>query len=147
MLNVRLRNPDIILTPINEEEKKQLESDFMGDESIYVLYRLPDSEGIHIGMMSSSARKYAPSIANIWDLDKAISMAFFYNGCQELESNASQITDRPVYRISPTDDRMVLGYDVLNVTLENGLGIPLENVVDGKYTLNVETPSIIKKSR
>ena len=147
MLSVRLRNPDIILTPINDEEKKQLESGFMGDESIYVLYRLPDLEGIHIGMMSSSMRKYAPSTANIWNLDRAISMAFFYNGCQELENNASQITDRPVYRIRPTDDRMVYGYDVLNTTFENELEIPLENVVDGKYTLNVETPSVIKKIR
>ena len=147
MVSVRLRNPDIILTPITDEEKKQFESDFMGDESIYVLYRLPNSEGIHIGMMSSSMRKYFPSTANVWNLDSATSLAFFYNGCSELESSASQITDRPVYIVRPSDDRMVSGYDVLNGTPENGLRIWLEDVVDGNYTLNPETPSVLRKSR
>ncbi len=145
MVSVRLRNPDIILTPITEEEKKQIESKFMGDESIYVLYRLPDSEGIHIGMMSSSMRKYFPSAANVWNLDNAISMSFFYNGCSKLEEKASEITDRPVYRVRPSDDRMVSGYDVLNGTPENGLRIWLEDVVDGSYTLNAEATPILGK--
>ena len=147
MVSVRLRNPDIILTPITDEEKEQFEKDFMGDESIYVLYRLPDSEGIHIGMMSSSMRKYFPANANVWNLDSATSMAFFYNGCSELENTASEITDRPVYRVRPSDDRMVSGYDVLNGTPENGLRVSLEDVVDGNYTLNAETPSVLRKSR
>ncbi len=147
MVSVRLRNPDIILMPITDEEKQQFESDFMGDESIYVLYRLPNSEGIHIGMMSSSMRKYCPSIANVWYLDNATSLAFFYNGCLELESSTSQITDRPVYVVRPSDDRMVSGYDVLNGTPENGLRICLEDVVDKNYTLNPKTPSVLRKSR
>lgn len=142
---VSLQNPNIILIPITDEEKKQLESKFMGDESIYVLYTLPNSEEIHIGMMSSSMRKHFPATANVWNLENATSMAFFYNGCSELENNASQITDRPVYRVRPTDDRMVSGYDVLNGTSENGLEVVLKDVVDGNYTLNVETPLVIKK--
>jgi hypothetical protein len=147
MVSVRLRNPDIILTPITNEEKIQFEKNFMGEESIYVLYRLPNSEGIHIGMMSSSMRKYFPSTANVWNIDSATSMAFFYNGCSELENNASQITDRPVYRVRPSDDRMVSSYDILNGTPENGLRIRLEDVVDGNYTLNSETPSKSRKLR
>ena len=119
----------------------------MGDERIYVLYRLPNSEGIHIGMMSSSMRKYFPSIANVQNLESATSLAFFYNGCSELESSASQITDRPVYKVRPSDDRMVYGYDVLNGTTENGLRIQLEDIVDENYTLNVETPSVQRKLR
>ena len=147
MVSVRLRNPDIILTPITDEEKALFEKDFMGDESIYVLYRLPNSEGVHIGMMSSSMRKYFPTTANVWKLDNATSKAFFYNGCSELEKNALAITDRPVYRVRPSDDRMVSGYDVLNGTPENGLRIWLEDVVDGNYTINAKTPSVLRKSK
>lgn len=64
MVKVRLRNPDIILMPITDEEKKEIE-ERTGNENIYILYRLPNSEGIHIGMMSSSMRKYYPAIANV----------------------------------------------------------------------------------
>jgi hypothetical protein len=92
-------------------------------------------------------RKYFPSTANVWNIDSATSMAFFYNGCSELENNASQITDRPVYRVRPSDDRMVSSYDILNGTPENGLRIRLEDVVDGNYTLNSETPSKSRKLR
>ncbi len=137
MTSVRLRNPDIILTPITEEEKIQIESGFMGDESIYVLYRLPSSDAVEIGMMSSSMRKYFPATANVWYLDKATSKAFFYNGCFELEEEAEEVTDRPVYRVRSTDDRLVAGYDVLNGTPENGLNISLEDVVDGGYTIKL----------
>lgn len=145
MVSVRLRNPDIILTPITEEEKADIEREFMGDESIYVLYKLPDSRDINIGMMSSSMRKYFSSTANVWNLDQATSMAFFYNGCSELERAAAEVKDRPVYRIRPSDDRKVAGYDVLNGTSENGLRVWLEDVVDGKYTINAEKPSVLKK--
>lgn len=145
MISVKLKNPEIILTPITAEEKEQLEKDFMGDESIYVLYRLPDSEEIHIGMMSSSIGKYFPVIANIWNLDNATTKAFFYNGCSELENIASQITDRPVYRVVPNDDRTVYGYSVLNATKENNLYVPLEDIVDENYTLNDEKTPILKR--
>ncbi len=145
MVSVRLRNPNIILTPITDSEKAECEKRFMGDESVYVLYRLPDSHDIHIGMMSSSMREHFPSLANVWNLSNAISKAYFYNGCSELEANATQITDRPVYVVEPTDDRMVSEYDILNATTENGLGIRLEDIVDGKYTLSDGKPAILKK--
>ena len=145
MISLKLNSPDIILTPITEEEKSMIESDFMGDEDIYVLYRLPNVKGIHIGMMSSSVRKYFPLMANVWNLDSACSKCFFYNGSSKLEHNASEIVDRPVYIVRPSDDRMVLSYDTLNGTLENGLKIELEDVVDGNYTLNVEKPSVLRK--
>ena len=103
MVSVKLRNLDIILTSINDEEKKQIESDFMSDESIYVLYRLANSEKINIGMIS----KYCPYMANVWNLNSATSLTFFYNGCSELENNAFQITDKPVYKIKPSNNRMI----------------------------------------
>lgn len=147
MLSVRLKNPDIILTPITEEEKTQIESEFMGDESIYVLYKLPDSDAMHIGMMSSSMRTHFPGTANIWYLSEATSKAFFYNGCSELEEKAQGITDRPVYRVRPTDDRVVAGYDILNGTPDNGLRIFLEDVVDGQYSIGSSSASPVKGSR
>ncbi len=147
MISLKLKNPGIILMPITDEEREQFEKEFMGDESIYVLYRLPHSEGIHIGMMSSSMRKYFPATANVCNLDSTTSMSFFYNGSSELENSALEITDRPVFRVRPSDDRMVLDYDVLNKISENGQRIRLEDVVDGNYTLNAETPFVLKKSR
>lgn len=145
MVGVKLKNPDIILMPISNEEKEKYENEFMGDESIYVLYRLPDSEEIQIGMMSTSMKKYFPLTANVGQLDNATSRAFFYNGASDLERRAMEITDRPVYRIRPSDDRTVVGYDVLNGTPENELRIWLEDVVDGRYTINSDISTVRTK--
>ncbi len=143
MLRVRLNNPGIILVPISNREKEQLErAKDIGDENIYVLYKLPDSEIIQIGMMSSFVRRHSPSLANISYLDSATSKAYFYGGGSKLESNAMRITDRPVYRIIPSGKRTVSGYEVLNGTLENGLAILLDAVVDGEYIVNGETTII-----
>ena len=93
MIRVRLKNPCIILTPITDEEKEQYEEDSTGDESIYVLYRLPDSEEIQIGMMSTSMRKYFPSTANVWQLGNATSKAFFYDVASAFKKNAMEKVD------------------------------------------------------
>ena len=131
-----LKNPNIILMPISEKEKEGYLNDLLGDESVYVLYKLPESNDIHIGMMSSSIKAYFPSTSNVWRLDEATTKAYFYNGGSVLENKAMEITDRPVYRIRPSDDRIVSGYDVINETPDNGLRICLDDVVDGNYTLN-----------
>ncbi len=131
-----LKKPNIILMPISEKEKEAYLNDFLGDESVYVLYKLPESNDIHIGMISSSMRIYFPLTANALKLDEATTKAYFYNGGAELERKAMEITDRPVYRIRPTDERTVSGYDVINGTPDNGLRIWLDDVVDGNYTLN-----------
>lgn len=148
-VEVDLEKPKIILAPITDEEKDEFERKPFGDERIYVLYRLPDSDEIHIGMLSTSMRKYFPSLANVWELDKATAMAFFYNGCSDLETAAlkQEVNDRPVYSVSPSEGRTVVGYDVLNGTPENGLSVPLEDVVDGKYTLSAENTNTSDVSR
>ena len=114
-----LKNPNIILMPISEKEKEGYLNDLLGDESVYVLYKLPESNDIHIGMMSSSTKAYFPSTSNVWRLDEATTKAYFYNGGSVLENKAMEITDRPVYRIRPSDDRIVSGYDVINGTPDN----------------------------
>ena len=101
--------------------------------------KTPLSEEIQIGMLSASMQRYFPATANVWNLEYATSKAFFYNGCSESERNALKITDRPVYRIRPSDKRTILGYDILNATKENGLRIFLEDVVDGAYTIDGDT--------
>ena len=137
-MKVRLRNPEIILMPITEQEKEKYENNSW-DGSLYVLYKTPLSEEIQIGMLSASMQRYFPATANVWNLEYATSKAFFYNGYSELEKNALKITDRPVYRIRPSDERTVLEYDILNATKENGLRIFLEDVVDGTYTIDGDT--------
>ncbi len=143
--NVKLRNPEIILIPITDDEKEKQEQKFMGDDDLYVLYKLPDSDQIQIGMLSSSMREYFPETVNVWDLIYATSKAYFYNGSSQMERDASQITDRPVYRIRPTDDRTVSEYDILNATDENNLSIRLEDVVDGNYMVEKTAPSTLRK--
>lgn len=140
--NVRLQNPNIILTPITEDEKECIDK-----EDLYVLYKLPDSEQIQIGMLSPSIREHFPSTANIWNLIYATSKAYFYNGGSKLENEASQITERPVYRVSPTDDREVNEYDILNATDENNLAICLKDVVEGNYVVEKNSPSILRKTK
>lgn len=137
-MKVRLRNPEIILMPITEQEKEKYENNSW-DGSLYVLYKTPLSEEIQIGMLSASMQRYFPATANIWNLEYATSKAFFYNGCSELERNALAIKDRPVYRVRPSDERTVLGYDILNATEENGLGVFLEDIIDGTYTIDGDT--------
>ncbi len=84
-------------------------------------------------------------MANVWQLDCATSKAYFYSGTSELREKAMEITDRPVYQIRPSDYRTVVGYDVLNGTVENGLKISLEDVVDGKNNLNVVKANVKQK--
>ena len=135
MVRVRLRNPGIIAMPISDEELKEYEDGTKSDEFLYVLYRLPGSGGIEIGMMSSSAINYYPGLANISRLDDATTKAYFYCGGSNLMNQAMEITDRPVYLIGPSDNRTVEEYYVINATENNGLYVPLEDVVDGKYTV------------
>ena len=143
MIKVGLRNPEIILMPITEREKEKYEKDSW-DGSLYVLYKTPLSEEIQIGMLSASMQRYFPATANVWNLEYATSKAYFYNGCSELEKNAELVTDRPVYKIRPSDKRTVLGYDILNGTKENGLRVWLEDVVDGTYAID-EDPELVHR--
>ena len=105
MVRVRLRNPGIIAMPISDEELKEYEDGTKSDEFLYVLYRLPGSGGIEIGMMSSSAINYYPGLANISRLDDATTKAYFYCGGSNLMNQAMEITDRPVYLIGPSANR------------------------------------------
>ena len=143
---IRLKNPSIILTPITEEEKDVLTKEFCGDMSIYVLYRRPMHEGIQIGMLSSSMRTHFSSTANYYQVEESEEKAYFYNGCSDLERIATEVTDRPVYKVRPNDDRTVAGYDVLNGTKVNNLRIWLEDILDGSYKINPEPVPVLERT-
>ncbi len=40
MLRLRSKNPDIILTPISDEEREKYEKEFMGDENIFLYWQM-----------------------------------------------------------------------------------------------------------
>lgn len=135
MISVRLKNPSIALVPISDLERESMEKRLFGDERLYVLYELPNYDGIHIGMLSESARRYTPDLANVGNLEYATSMAYFYNGGSQLLEDADEINDRPVYLVSPTDDRRVASYSLSNADKNVALSIRLEDVVNGEYTV------------
>ena len=137
MARVRLNNPDIILMPLSNREKDNLERQFMGNESIYVLYRLPDSEEIHIGMMAESIRKNSV-IKNVKYLNKATTKAYFYDGASILYNKANEITDRPIYQVFPSNKRTVLGYNILNFDVSKNARVKLDDIVNGNTFLDDE---------
>lgn len=145
-LKVNLKNPDIILMPITEEEATHFGSRSYGDESIYLLYKTSDSEDvIQIGMLSSSVSKSSPDLANLWRVKDSTDIAYFYSGCIGLEQMAFDITDRPVYRITPNDDRTVSRYTILNATVENGLNVSLDDLLAGKFVIDSEETMVEKR--
>ena len=135
----------IILAPITDEEKKVLTKVFLGNESLYVLYRRPMCPGIQIGMLSESMRKYSPETANCDGLDEATEKAYFYNGCSRLEEIAPQIIDRPIYKIYPSDEKTVDRYQILNRTHIRRLKIRLTRLLEGTYKIYPEPVSVMER--
>lgn len=109
-----------------------------GDEHIYVLYELPDCDGIHIGMMAESVRKHTPSLANIEGLDSAVSKAFFYNRSPGIFYNAEAYDERPVFLVNSTNNRKVESSIVINL-VDN---FSLEDIVRGDYAVVSEVKAI-----
>jgi len=121
-----MRNRDdknIVLTPITEEEK-----DFLLNQNVYILYRTDQSDEIHIDMMSPSVSKYFPEIINKREIANVTAKAYFYNGGENLFN-----IGRPVYRVRPTENNIVSGYDIVNICPEHSNRVWLEDIVDGNY--------------
>lgn len=121
MIQVRLKNPTLIITPVSEEE---LEEGF-GWASTYVLYKNSQGE-VEIGI--PDMMEYSPSTANMYGFGEATEKAFFYNGGSRLVESASTINDRPIYAIQPSDDRKVAGYDIIN-----NVDVKLSDVLNGSF--------------
>ncbi len=120
-VRTRLRNPELIVTPISFEEANE----DLGFSSLYVLYKNENNE-IEIGMPDMMS--YFPALGNMYGYEAATEKAFFYNGASDLEEMASTISDKPVYRIQPSDDRKVESYDIIN-----GVDVKLDDVLNGNF--------------
>lgn len=121
MIQVKLKNPTLIITPVSQEE---LENGF-GWGSTYVLYKNSHGE-IEIGI--PDMMEYSPTTANMYGFGEATEKAFFYNGGSSLVESAASINDRPIYAIQSSDDRKVAGYDIIN-----NIDVKLSDVLNGNF--------------
>lgn len=121
MINVKLNNPPIILTPLTEEEAKNN----FGFAELYVLYLNPLKE-VEIGI--PDMEKYDYYLSNMDGIEKATKKAYFFNGGTYLKMKASEVTDRPIYEVFSTDDRKVVASSIIN-----NVNIGLTDVLNGKF--------------
>ena len=140
---IKIDNSTLILTPITSDEIERLNNIPFGNESLYVLYTLPNSNMINIGNMGTTLNEYFPELANISKLDQAINKAFFYNGDTLLAQTATKVIDRPVYAIFKSRNSTVLKYVMLNKN-ECELSLSLKDIIDGKLKINSENKKTIK---
>lgn len=121
MINVKLNNPPIILTPLTEEEAKNN----FGFAELYILYLNPLKE-VEIGI--PDMEKYDYYLSNMDGIENATKKAYFFNGGTYLKMNASEVTDRPIYEVFSTDDRKVVASSIIN-----NVNIGLTDVLNGKF--------------
>lgn len=129
MIQVRLKNPTLIIAPVSQEEVNK----GFGWGSLYVLYKNKNGE-VEIGIPDMV--EYSPSTANMFGFGEATEKAFFYNGGSSLIESAPTINDRPIYIIQPSDDRKVAAYDIIN-----NVDVKLSDVLNGNFkvvTDNIE---------
>ena len=96
-------------------------------KDLYALYT--SDRGIEIGILDPELVEDLPTIANIGGLEDTDDIALFVD--------ATDVTDRPVYKIYPAINRTVGTYDILN-----GFVVSLDKVVTGEYKVGA---SPIKK--
>lgn len=121
MINVKLNNTPIILTPLTEEEAKNN----FGFAELYVLYLNPLKE-VEIGI--PDMEKYDYYLSNMDGIENATKKAYFFNGGTYLKMKASEVTDRPIYEVFSTDDRKVVASSIIN-----NVNIGLTDVLNGKF--------------
>ena len=121
MINVKLNNPPIILTPLTEEEAKNN----FGFAELYVLYLNPLKE-VEIGI--PDMEKYDYYLSNMDGIENATKKAYFFNGGTYLKMKASEVTDRPIYEVFSTDYRKVVASSIIN-----NVNIGLTDVLNGKF--------------
>ena len=80
MIQVRLKNPTLIITPVSQEELNE----GFGWGSLYALYKNENGE-VEIGIPDMI--EYFPEKANMFGFSDATEKAFFYNGGGEYSLN------------------------------------------------------------
>jgi len=135
MIQVKLKNPNIILTPVSQEELKK----GLGWGCTYVLYNNKDGD-IEIGI--PDMMEYFPETANMIGFGDATEKAFFYSGGSSLIEAAPTISDRPIYVIKPSDDRKVTSYEIIN-----NVDVELSEVLNGSFKVVSDNVDDNKQSR
>ena len=123
MVSVRLKNPNLVLTPISEVEAEK----DLGYTGLYVLYK--DSKGtIQVGIPDMG--RYSARLANMSGYEAATEKGFFYNGSQKLIDNAENIKDRPVYVLEVDDHRQVVNWASIN-----DVDVSLDDTLNGTFQI------------
>ena len=135
MIQVKLQNPTLIITPVSEEEVKK----GFGWASLYVLYKNKYGE-VEIGIPDMV--EYFPVKANMFGFGEATEKAFFYNGGSSLIESAPTTNDRPIYAIQTSDDRKVAAYDIIN-----NVDVKLSDVLNGNFKVITEKVDENKQPR
>lgn len=126
MINLKIKSNGIIITPLTTEEIKKLKNRFA---LIYVLYKNEETDEIEIGI--PDMERYS-SLANMYGFESAKEKAYFANVLR-LTKDLSQITDRPVYMIKPTERRTIGDYTIIN-----DVNIDLNDVISGDYIIGMK---------
>lgn len=126
MIQVRLKNPTLIITPVSQEELNE----GFGWGSLYALYKNENGE-VEIGIPDMI--EYFPEIANMSGFSDATEKAFFYSGGSRLIESAPTINDRPIYSIQPSDDRKIEKYDIIN-----NVNVKLSDVLNGTFKVTTD---------
>ena len=124
MVQVGVKNPILIITPVTQEEINE----GFGWASIYVLYKNKNNK-VEIGI--PDMLEYSSKTANMAGVSESTEIALFYNGGSKLMELAPHINNRPVYAIQPSDNRKVAFYDVIN-----NVDVKLSDVLNGSFKVN-----------
>lgn len=135
MIQVRLKNPTLIITPVSQEELNE----GFGWGSLYALYKNENGE-VEIGIPDMI--EYFPEKANMFGFSDATEKAFFYSGGSRLIEAAPTINDRPIYSIQPSDDRKVEEYDIIN-----NVNVDLSDVLNGTFKVTTDNIDKDKQSK
>lgn len=139
MINV-IKSLNVVLVPITEEEKEDLEEHPSHASMIYEIYKIPGSESYQI--ISLKDKTAYPTKITTTLSQMATEKCFFFDGTSLIPYDSVEITDRPVYMVAPTDDNLVGGYQILN-----GIFVPLKQVIEHTYTFEPNGSFVYARGR
>lgn len=127
-MSYNIKSLNVILVPITDEEKKDIEDHLSFPDELYEIYKIPGTNKYY--MMPEDLKKQAPSSWAAKTEALATEKAYFYNGSSHINYDAVEITDRPVYMVAPTEESYVGGYQLLNL-----FNTPLASIIDGSFEI------------
>lgn len=139
MINV-IKSLNVVLVPLTESEKEELEEHPINPEEIYEIFRILGTDNYY--MMSLEAKRVNKESIPVAFSEVATEKAYFYNGTSHISYDAVDISDRPVYMVAPTDDSLVGGYQILN-----GYSVPLSEIIDHSFVIKPNGSFVYARQR